>query len=174
MTYFKGMDYNWPGDTDSDSSAAHLVTGEKGTFFQCLQIETWLVTLPGYNDVSSPMVVDQCRNAFNFTAPNILQYRMSRLLINPHSPVVYNDDCSINYIDGRFETKMYGTWGSVCDSEVIWRDQNSKVKCRALNLPYSNANRIIDDYQFEIAPVTVANLRCQGNEAFLSYCKYAS
>merc|ERR1712126_158811 len=82
---------------------------------------------------------------------------------------------------GRLEVFIGGVWGTVCDDYNVKNDNQpdnnvALVVCRILGLSGGRTiNNSGDQYgeygEFNVAPIAVENLHCQGNEADISECR---
>ena len=82
-----------------------------------------------------------------------------------------------SYNEGRVEvfhagveSPIYNAWGKVCDEN--WTDNDAKVVCRQLGLPYENAEAKPSGYFGVGSSITVhlSNVECNGQEGSLWSC----
>ncbi|EDV19474.1 uncharacterized protein TRIADDRAFT_62104 [Trichoplax adhaerens] len=77
--------------------------------------------------------------------------------------------------EGRVEIKHNGFWGTICN--FGWRIATSNVVCRSLGFPGAKPVNLVFGQTNNFGPgngtVWLSNVRCQGNESFITECPYS-
>jgi len=72
---------------------------------------------------------------------------------------------------GRVEVKHNGQWGTVCDDS--WTNEDAKVVCRQLGLPYQNAIALSNAHFGEgVGDILLDEVHCTGNEENIGDCQH--
>lgn len=77
--------------------------------------------------------------------------------------------------EGRIEIKHNGIWGTIC--RFGWSKASSDVICRSLGYPGAKDRTLIFGQSNNFGPgngtVWLSNVRCQGNESFITECPFS-
>ena len=72
---------------------------------------------------------------------------------------------------GRVEVKHSDRWGTVCDDS--WTNEDAKVVCRQLGLPYQNAIALSNAHFGEgVGDILLDEVRCTGSEENIGDCQH--
>ncbi len=81
-----------------------------------------------------------------------------------------------NIYSGRLEINILGEWGTVCGGlSVVFSDNEAKVACRQMGLPYREAVAARRGIYFDPAdtrPAVYHNVVCNGDEERIDFCDH--